>query len=125
MTMPTRIRPEQVMQSLETLGLLARFHFVVQAARSVRDLPAVQSLLKAFKIEAEARYRDLAFECHPDHGGDEERMQEINAAWDIVKILDVRPRPRPQPVCNIRVVVYNSGTSATWNGGTGYTTTDS
>ncbi|MBI4002762.1 MAG: J domain-containing protein [Nitrospira defluvii] len=30
---------------------------------------------------AKVRYRELATECHPDKGGDPERMAEINRAW--------------------------------------------
>ena len=32
--------------------------------------------------EARAAYRRLAAQCHPDAGGDADRMAEINRAWD-------------------------------------------
>lgn len=36
------------------------------------------------------RYRKLARENHPDHGGDPERMKAINAAFDL--LTEARPR---------------------------------
>ena len=33
-----------------------------------------------------ASYRELALRCHPDHGGSEERMKQINLAWEAAKL---------------------------------------
>lgn len=35
--------------------------------------------------EAQARYRELARQAHPDSGGSEERMKDLNSAWDAAK----------------------------------------
>jgi len=35
----------------------------------------------ATPAEIKKRYKELARSAHPDHGGSEERMAEINAAW--------------------------------------------
>lgn len=45
--------------------------------RDVLGLPTIADLKSA-----QARYRQLAFEHHPDRGGSAERMAEINRAWE-------------------------------------------
>lgn len=114
-----------LIKALTTIGVLARFEQIAAAAKQTNDINAVKAMLKAFKIEAEAKFKSLALEQHPDRGGDEEAMKELNAAWDIVKNLDVRPRPRPrpQPAVHIRVHVYNHGPTVTVDGGTSATGT--
>jgi hypothetical protein len=109
-----QLHPNQIMAALQTLGVLQRFEQVVSAAKQTADLHAVRALLKAFKVEAEGKYKSLSMECHPDRGGDEEQMKEINAAWDIVKTLEVRPRrPPPQQVIFRMHVSWNNGTAST------------
>jgi curved DNA-binding protein CbpA len=36
--------------------------------------------------EIKKRYRKLARESHPDHGGSAKRMAEINAAWSTLEV---------------------------------------
>ncbi len=48
--------------------------------------------------EVRAARRSLAFEAHPDRGGDPRRMTEINAAFDAaVRRLTGRQAPPPEP----------------------------
>jgi hypothetical protein len=51
-----------------------------QRAFQVLSLPANCS-----KREARKRHRELVTTFHPDHGGSEERMKEINWAYDLVQ----------------------------------------
>jgi hypothetical protein len=66
-----------------------------------------------------SRYKELALENHPDKGGDEEKMKELSAAFNLLKQLNIIPR-RPPPV--VRVFVQpsiriwntdNTGTAST------------
>jgi hypothetical protein len=49
--------------------------------------------------EAAAARRRLARQHHPDHGGDESRMREVNEAYRLVldRLRDPPAPPRPQP----------------------------
>lgn len=46
--------------------------------------------------ELRAARRRLAKELHPDHGGDETRMQELNQAFDLAVKAKLRPAPPPE-----------------------------
>ena len=47
--------------------------------------------------EVAATYRRLAKEWHPDRGGGDERMAEINAAYDLLRSTAWTQRNDPQP----------------------------
>jgi len=34
------------------------------------------------------KYRELAYQHHPDHGGDEDMMKRINAEYEKVRLYD-------------------------------------
>lgn len=59
-----------------------------------RDPFAVLGLAPGASLEqVRAARRRLAKEAHPDHGGDEARMREINAAFDAAVKAVLRPPP--------------------------------
>lgn len=63
-----------------------------------RDPFAVLGLAPGASLEqVRAARRRLAKEAHPDHGGDEARMREINAAFDAAVKAVLRPSPAPAP----------------------------
>lgn len=63
-----------------------------------RDPFAVLGLAPGASLEqVRAARRRLAKEAHPDHGGDEARMREINAAFDAAVKAVLRPSPAPVP----------------------------
>jgi curved DNA-binding protein CbpA len=57
----------------------------------------------ATPVEVAAAYRRLAKEWHPDRGGGDRRMAEINAAYDLLRATDwtqrndLRSATRPAP----------------------------
>lgn len=52
---------------------------------------------KAAKAEAKIYHRRLAMELHPDRGGDEERLKEVNAVWTMLQKVEMTSRPaQPQ-----------------------------
>lgn len=71
------------------------------------------------KKDAKEKYLKLAFENHPDRGGDEERLKGINAAWETIQQLRFNPeRPRPPQTPTgfgvVRIVVdFGSGSTST------------
>ena len=44
----------------------------------------------ATQVELKAAYRNLAKKYHPDAGGDEKRILQLNAAWELVGDIDKR-----------------------------------
>jgi molecular chaperone DnaJ len=54
----------------------------------------------ASQAELKAAYRALVKQHHPDAGGDEYRILELNAAWEVLGDAErraERARPRPRP----------------------------
>jgi hypothetical protein len=47
--------------------------------------------------EVAAAYRELAKRWHPDGGGNEARMAEINAAYELLRVIARRPSRRATP----------------------------
>lgn len=45
--------------------------------------------------EVKARYHELALEAHPDKGGTDEAMYELQAAYSTAYVYASRPRPCP------------------------------
>lgn len=82
-------------------------------------LEAAQAFCQRLREQVKINHRRLAFDAHPDRGGDLAAMQELNAARDLLLKLDVRPR-RPRPV---RIVVFVSEPFNSWCPGTSVTGT--
>ncbi len=53
---------------------------LIQEALDIMDLPAFIDM-KELKV----CYKELASKHHPDFGGDEDKMMQINQAYDILK----------------------------------------
>ncbi len=41
--------------------------------------------MTATEDEVKAAYKEKAWEAHPDHGGNNEQMVKVNAAYDVIK----------------------------------------
>jgi hypothetical protein len=79
------------------------------------------------RAQAKLRYRKLALQLHPDRGGDLEKFQQINAAWQVLQKLSMQVPDRPIRKSKLTVeeargpahttvfvgVVTNMGTGAT------------
>ena len=91
----TRNPAERVHEAAVELGVLPE----LRALRSEHDAAGLTAALERLKSAAKRRVRELAKEHHPDHGGDLERMQRINAAGDIIRAVKlgvIPPRPTPR-----------------------------
>ena len=75
---------------------------------SVNDAEYQKAIKKAYKL--------AAIKCHPDKGGDSEKMKKINAAFDRLKTVKMTP-----PV--ERVVVVNLSPMWGWGSSTTSSTT--
>lgn len=89
----------------------------------ILGLPNLSSIL-----EVKSAYRKLALKFHPDRGGDQEKMKEINEAYEyIVKNKEMYDNTlRLRPVRGFTIIVGgwerswefdNSGTVATTSSG--------
>jgi hypothetical protein len=106
--------PKVLHDALTFLGLLEAFTRISQSPKD--SFETAKQQLSQFLSDADKRFKQMALTLHPDKGGTTEQMQELNAAMDIVRRLDVQPM-RQYPVTVIRVY------SSDW--GTGSTTTSS
>ena len=94
------------------------------AVLSFIKLPYKQAVqgLDDFKTFIQKKKKDLALIHHPDKGGDEERMKEINQAIDLLMTLEVA-QMRPRSVMQYYSVFaynYTTDTSATSSTVTGF-----
>jgi hypothetical protein len=109
----------------DALTLLEAWDLFEEGIKSSRSPKELEASLEAVKAAAKANWKRLAREAHPDLGGDLERMQSLNAAWDAVREAGVSvPEPPPQPMRRptggfVQVRVYSG------NGFTVTTTTTS
>jgi len=68
-----------------------------------KDYQKARQGFLALKQEALDNYKQQALLHHPDRGGDENKMKELNAAHDVLKGLEpmptmsAPPKPRPRP----------------------------
>jgi len=66
----------------------------------------------ATQDEIKAAYKELAKKNHPDNGGDPNKMQNINAAWDALKTPEKRQQyDREQTMGNAGFHPFSGGTS--------------
>lgn len=98
----------------------------LRMVRTATSFEHAQKLLEEFRAAAKDNYRRLAMEAHPDRGGSDEAMQELNKAKDLVARIDVRP-PVRRPVTMVRIYstgmgndIWTSSSSSTTTTGTGY-----
>lgn len=56
---------------------------------------------EAAKAEAKIFYRRLAMEHHPDRGGDQEKIKEVNVAWARLQKIEYRHTPQRKSALNI------------------------
>jgi len=65
-----------------------------------------------FQKRVKIQRKKLAKKYHPDVGGDQRKMQEINRIVDLV--LNVKPAP-PRPAVNVvKITVYDSSWTSYW-----------
>jgi len=62
-----------------------------------KSFPEAVKMLENCKKKAKVGYKKLAFEHHPDRGGDEDKIKELNALFDLIEKIQVQP-PRPRPI---------------------------
>lgn len=114
---------ERIFSVHEVIGMLGQFGIGREEAIALlraQDMPALQKRLKE-------GWHKLAFQLHPDRGGDGEEFKRLSALYDALeKIQPVRePVARPTFWPGVTVVtvsfdgssIYHQGT---WNTGTGY-----
>ena len=92
------------------------------AVLSFIKLPYKQAVqgLNDFKGFIQKKKKELALRYHPDKGGDEERMKEINHAIDLLMSLEmVQARPVMQ-YYSVFTYNYTPATSATGSTATGF-----
>lgn len=82
--------------------------------------------LEEMKKRVKKNFRALALKMHPDRNpdADQELFKHASAVYDSLMKLEIRTRPRPQPVRHARVWTTSSTsstTSSSWGGG-GFTT---
>jgi hypothetical protein len=91
--MPIGIRlPPATDQAFRILGIRGEIDRIA-AECTVDDVAEIDRRVDEFKKAAESAYRRLAHEHHPDHGGDSERMKELNAAIGIVRKFSMKHAP--------------------------------
>jgi hypothetical protein len=95
---------------------------MLQAAKNPNDIGRA---IERIQQEAKTKAKELALTHHPDHGGDEERMKEINAAVTAVQRKEHYRLlvPRPQPMIRVIHVQSSWTTSSSTTTNTSYTTT--
>ena len=91
--MPRPVDPNKVQAALRLLGLEQAW--LRLSAVKPQSIAQAQTLLAQFKDDQlKPAYRALALENHPDRGGDELKMKELSAAFNLLKELTVFKRPR-------------------------------
>lgn len=79
----------------------------VMAQLNVRNIHAARKGLESLQSEVHRRWKERAFDLHPDRGGDEEEFKRLKEIHDQIQSLNLQPiQPRPQFV---HVVVYPGG----------------
>lgn len=109
--------PAPLHAALVRLNVWAMF---VQVAQNAANFEQAKAGVEELKRTAERNYKAQALDAHPDRGGDEEQMKELNAAMDLVAKVDVEP-PRPRPTYTVIHVQFSSsyggGTTTSSTGG--------
>lgn len=88
--------------ALELLGVSDLFSDIGHA----QSFTEAKRRLSAMRDEAERNFKRFALVVHPDRGGTTEAMQHLNAAWDLVRRIDVAP---PPPRNFVKIVAVNYG----------------
>jgi len=77
----------------------------IVAMKQAQNIEIAKRLLDEAKLIAKKNWHKKAFKLHPDRGGDEDKLKELNSFYDYVKDIEVViQRPRPQPIMNVRIV---------------------
>ncbi|GAG71901.1 unnamed protein product [marine sediment metagenome] len=100
--------------------LLARLELplsVLNGLQMAGSIPGANKELKNFKELIKQKRKDLAKRYHPDKGGEEERMKEINNICDWILGSEITPIPI-QPV--VRYYSYFGSTSSGNDTATGF-----
>lgn len=111
--MPKATTRQDVMAAVHTLDIVDRFNALTHRLRQETQIRTVQALLANFKKEAECRYKELALKYHPDRGGNEHMMQTINAAWDVLKSLQIGRAPTAPPPAVVVHINFGGTTAST------------
>ena len=69
----------------------------------VGDFASAARRYEQVRDKAKTAFRQLAHKAHPDHGGDEDHMRRLVAAWETVKGTALRRVPRRRPMPRIHV----------------------
>lgn len=120
--MRRRITPQQMETALKVLGVFDQF---IQMDRISRSFEEAAKRFEELKAIAKKKYRELALQYHPDkNGGGDDKIKELNDAYDIFKKLELRP-PAPRMTIQIVHVQFDdifetaSTNDGFWGGGTG------
>ena len=103
-------RQKHPLQVIAEWFLLFHIDFI-QAIQAEPD--TVEGLVQAFdksKVAAKANFKAIAFEKHPDRGGDLKAFQELTGVWNRLQKITIRPksRPRPMPFTSIHIQTFVS-----------------
>lgn len=104
-------------RQIDIINLL-KFVELSPTVLSFIELPYQEALkgLNSFKSMVLKKKKELAKRYHPDKGGDEERMKEINQAIDLLMTLEmVQARPVRQYYTVFQNCWFSDNTAATSN----------
>ena len=77
-----------------------------------RDPRGCQPYIDRFKVVARKQYKRLAKQRHPDCGGSDETMAELNLALEVIESMHIPKKVTPCPsITSVRVTIRHSGTT--------------
>lgn len=92
------------------LGITKAFNKVWRITDEAPD--QAQPYIDQLKVLARAQYKILARQRHPDLGGSDEQMTELNLALDCLEMMEIPEKITPcPPIIRVRVTQQHSGTS--------------
>lgn len=93
---PRPLTKAEILGAFAALGMAAQY--VDQKLGTAKDFAEFAKRLEELKEEAKKAWRKLAFDLHPDRGGDEERFKKVAAYHEMIEGLQAGPPPRPRPM---------------------------
>lgn len=114
---PRPLSKAEILGAFVALGMSAQY---VDAKLSApRSLQEAVKTLEVLKGEAKQAWRKLAFDLHPDRGGDENEFKKVKESYDLIVELHAGPppRPKPRPVWGPTVVIHMNFSGGVATGG--------